>query len=116
MHDGPQGRVVAGILLLDKLIEQLRGKPLQPLGALRDAEAVVEVVEDVVGAAGEPVQRVYRGALLGCQQPGGEEERPAVLGVEQPAVLVGVAQGRIAHTGGIEFGADHVWPAADLRP
>ena len=69
--------------MLDKLIEQLRGQPLQPFGALVGAEGGVEVVEDVVGAAGEPVQRMDRRALLGGQQPGGEEERPAVLGVQQ---------------------------------
>ena len=34
VHDGLQGRVVAGVLMLDKLIEELRGKPLQPFGAL----------------------------------------------------------------------------------
>ncbi len=60
--------------------------------ALLDAAGAVEVVEDVVGAAGEPVQRVHRRALAGRQQPGGQEERLAVLGVDRPALPVGLAQ------------------------
>ena len=67
-------------LILHQAIEQLRGQPLKLLGALGVGDAGVEVVEDVVGAPGEPVQRVHRGPLLGRQQPGGQEERPAVRG------------------------------------
>ncbi len=93
---------------LDKPIEQLSGQPLQPFGTLGGADRGVEVVEDVVGPAGEPIERVDCGTLFGGQQPGGEEECAAVLCVERAAAFVRVAQGRVLHTGGIEFGADHV--------
>ena len=110
VDDGAQRGVVTGVLMLDKLIEQLRGQPLEPFCSLLGVQGGVEVVEDVVGATREPVQRMDRRALLGREQPGGEEERPAVLGVEHPALPIGVAQGRIVHPGGVEFGSDHACP------
>ena len=67
----------------------------------------VEVVEDVVGAPGEPVERVHRRTLLRGKQPRGQEERAPVLGVERAASAVGVAQGWIVDTRGVEFGTDH---------
>ena len=42
--------------------------------------------------AGEPVQRVHRRTLVGCEQPGGQEEGAAVLGVDGAAAPVGLAQ------------------------
>ena len=58
--------------------EQRSGQPLQPVCAFGGVDARVEVVEDVVGAAGEPVERVHRGPLCGRQQPGRQEERAPV--------------------------------------
>jgi hypothetical protein len=88
---------------LDNLIEQLGGEKLEPLGAFGRTGAGVEVVEDVVGTPREAVQRVNGRPLFRRQQPGGEEERSAVFGVEQPALLVGVTQCWIAHTRGVEL-------------
>ena len=79
MHYSPQRGIVAAILVLDKLIEQLGGQSLKSFGTLGGAEGGVEVVENVIGAAGESVERMDRRTLLGREQPGGEEERPAVL-------------------------------------
>src|SRR5690606_31066957 len=88
------------------------GQRVQPLGTFRGGpprvHVVEDIVEDVVGAAGEPVQRVYGGPLLRGEQPGGQEEGPAVFGVEPAAAAVGVPQGGVVHTGGVQFGADHV--------
>ena len=110
VHDSPQRGIIAALLVLDELIEQLRGQALKSFGTLGRAEGGVEVVENVIGAAGESVERMDRRPLLGREQPGGEEERTAVLRVEHPAPFVGVAQGRIVHTGGVELGANHVRP------
>ena len=60
--------------------------------AARDVRS--SVVDDVVGPAGEAVQRVDGGAPGRGQQPGGEEVRPAVAGVEPAASRVGGAQRR----------------------
>ena len=79
------------------------------LGAQLVAAGVVEVVEDVVGAAGESVQRVDGGALAGREQPRGGEEGLAVLGVDLATLPVGLAQRRLPDLGRIEFGTDHRW-------
>jgi hypothetical protein len=50
------------------------------------------LVDDVVGVAGEAVQGVDRGSPGGRQQAGRQEERAAVLGVENPAPGVGVPE------------------------
>ena len=80
---------------------------MQPVGALGGLQRLVEVVEDVVGAPGEPVERVHGWTLLWRKQPSRQEERAPVLRVERAAATVSVAQRRIAHTGGMEFGTDH---------
>ncbi len=91
----------------DQPIEQLGGQPLQ-LSARSCGAARVEVVEDVVGVPGEAVQRVHGGPLLGRQQPGGQEERPAVRALISRQRRYAVAQRRVAHAGGVELRTDHV--------
>ena len=74
---------------------------LQPLlqggegtAAFRGGRVAVEVVDDVVGPAGEAVQGVHGGAPRDGEQPGGEEVGLAVPGVEATALRVGGAQCR----------------------
>ena len=52
--------------------------------------------------------------LSGGKQPGRQEERPPALGVERATSPVGVPQGGIVDTRGVEFGTDHRFTTCDL--
>jgi hypothetical protein len=79
VDDGDQSRIVAALSALDKQIEELGGEVRQQVRAFADAALGVEVVEDVVGLAGEAVQRVHSRPVLGRKQAGRQIERLAVL-------------------------------------
>ena len=98
---------VDGRLVLDQRVEQSCRQLLQLLGTFVDGARIVEIVEDVVGDAREPVQRMHSGALSRRQQPGGQEEGLAVAGVQAAALPIGVAQRRVPDTRRVELGVDH---------
>ena len=79
---------------------------------------VAEVVDDLVGVAGEAVQRVHGGPPRAREQPGGEEVGAAVAGVERAAGRVGGPQRRVGDPGGVELSppARHRWRAARRPP
>ena len=78
----------------------------KPFGALGGADGAASKSSRMSSArAGEPVERVHRRTLLGRQQPGGQEERPAVLGVERLGTVGRRPQGGIAHARGVQLGA-----------
>ncbi len=76
---------------------------VEPAGPLGPVEPRVEVVDDVVGVAGEPVEGVDIGAFGGRQQPGREEVGPPVLGIEPPGHGVAGLQLGVADAGGAQF-------------
>ncbi len=98
-NDGLVAMLAAG----EKAVRQL----LQPLGARDGIQLGIELVEDVVGVPGEGVQRMDRRALVGSQQPGGQEVGASVLGGDLPAAAICGAQVRIVDSGGVHFGVDH---------
>ncbi len=75
----------------------------QLVGALLRGEGRVEVVDDLVGVAGEAVEGVHERPLARGQQPGGQVVRAAVVGVQLPAGLVGRPHLRIGDPCGIEL-------------
>ncbi len=80
---------------------------LQTFGPRADVQRRVQFVEDVVGVAGEAVQRVHGGALVRGEQPRGKEVGAAVFGGDLPAAAICRAQVHILDAGGVQFGADH---------
>ena len=73
----------------------------------RRACGVVEVVDDLVGVAGEAVQRVHGGPPGRREQPGGEEVGAAVAGVQRAARGVGGPQRGVVDPRGVQLGARH---------
>lgn len=106
--EGVHHRLLAGAFA------QSGGQPLVEVveggGPFAGGGGGAEVVDDVVGVAGEAVEAVDGRAPLGGEQPGGEEVRPAVAGVEGAAGAVGGAQGGVGDTGGVEFAGAHRVP------
>ena len=76
--------LVAVITAGEKPVSQL----LQPFGPDFGAHLRIKVIKDVVGVAGEAVQRVHGRTLVRRQQPGGQKEGTAVRGIEFAAAAI----------------------------
>ena len=87
--------------------EELLAPADQPVGLLGVGQRAGEVVDDLVGVAGEAVERVDVRPLPRRQQQRREVVGPAVGGVEPPAGLVGRPQRRVGDPGGVELPDAH---------
>jgi len=85
-----------------EVVEELRAPADQ-----RRRVGLVEVVDQLVGVAGQAVERVHVRPLGGRQQQGGEVVRLAVAGVQPPAGLVGRPQPRVGDPRRIQLPPPH---------
>ncbi len=91
VHHCGQHRVVTAAR--PEVAEEALAPVRQGQGALRRAQAVVQVIHDLVGVPGEAVERMDVRPLPVRQQPGRQVVRGAVPAVQLAAALIGGGQG-----------------------